>query len=33
MGYRVLFLANPLKLSVNNSQLVIDNGQITKIPL
>lgn len=33
MGYRVLFLANPLKLSVKNSQLVIDNGQITKIPL
>ena len=29
----MLFLANPLKLSVKNSQLVIGNGQITKIPL
>lgn len=33
MGYRVLFLANPVKLSVKNEQLLIDNGEITKIPL
>lgn len=33
MGYRVIFLANPVKLSVNNEQLMIDNGVITKIPL
>lgn len=33
MGYRVIFLANPVKLSVKNEQLLIDNGQITKIPL
>lgn len=33
MGYRVLFLTNPMKLSVKNEQLLIDNGQITKIPL
>lgn len=33
MGYRVLFLANPIKLSVKNEQLLIDNGEITKIPL
>jgi hypothetical protein len=25
MGYRVIFLANPVKLSVKNEQLVIDN--------
>lgn len=33
MGYRVLFLANSMKLSVKNEQLIIDNGQVTKIPL
>lgn len=33
MGYRVLFLANPIKLSVKNEQLIIDNGEITRIPL
>ena len=33
MGYRVLFLANPVKLSVKNEQLLIDNGEVTKIPL
>ena len=33
MGYRVIFLANPVKLSVKNEQLLIDNGEITKIPL
>ncbi|MCD8025738.1 MAG: type II CRISPR-associated endonuclease Cas1 [Clostridiales bacterium] len=33
MGYRVLFLANSMKLSVKNEQLVIDNGDVTKIPL
>ena len=31
MGYRVIFLANPVKLSVKNEQLLIDNGEITKI--
>lgn len=33
MGYRVLFLANPIKLSVKNEQLLIDNGEVTKVPL
>ena len=33
MGYRVIFLANPVKLNVKNEQLLIDNGEITKIPL
>lgn len=33
MGYRVLFLANPVGLSVKNEQLLIDNGEITKVPL
>lgn len=33
MGYRVIFLANPVKLSVINEQLLIGNGEITKIPL
>ena len=33
MGYRVIFLANPVALSVKNEQLLIDNGEITKIPL
>lgn len=33
MGYRVVFLANPVRLSVKNEQLLIDNGEITKIPL
>lgn len=33
MGYRVLFLTNPLKLSVKNEQLLIDNGVVTSIPL
>lgn len=33
MGYRVLFLANPVKLRVKNEQLMIDNGEITRIPL
>ena len=33
MGYRVLFLANPVKLSVKNEQLMIDNGEITRFPL
>ena len=29
----MLFLANPIKLSVKNEQLLIDNGEITRIPL
>lgn len=33
MGYRVLFLANPIRLSVKNEQLLIDNGEITRVPL
>lgn len=33
MGYRVLFLANPVKLSMKNEQLMIDNGEIARIPL
>lgn len=33
MGYRVVFLANAVNLSVKNEQLIIDNGSITKIPL
>ena len=33
MGYRVLFLANPVKLSVKNEQLMIDNGEIARVPL
>ena len=33
MSYRVLFLANPVKLSVKNEQLMIDNGEIARIPL
>ena len=33
MGYRVLFLANPVKLSVKNEQLLIDNGEVTRVPL
>ena len=33
MGYRVIFLANPVKLSSKNEQLLIDNGEVTKIPL
>ncbi|MGN1051591.1 MAG: type II CRISPR-associated endonuclease Cas1 [Acutalibacteraceae bacterium] len=33
MGYRVLFLANPIRLSVKNEQLLIDNGEITQVPL
>ena len=28
MSYRVLFLANPVKLSVKNEQLMIDNGSV-----
>ena len=32
MDYRVLFLANPVKLSVKNEQLMIDNGEITRVP-
>ncbi len=33
MGYRVLFLTNPARLSVKNEQLVIDNGETHKVPL
>ena len=33
MGYRVLFLANPVKLSAKNEQLIVDNGEITRFPL
>ncbi|MCD7773498.1 MAG: type II CRISPR-associated endonuclease Cas1 [Ruminococcus sp.] len=33
MGYRVLFLTNPMKLSVKNEQLIIDNGEVVKVPL
>lgn len=33
MGYRVIFLANPVKLSTKNEQLLIDNGEVTKVPL
>ncbi len=33
MGYRVIFLANPIKLSVKNEQLIIDNGEISSVPL
>ena len=33
MGYRVLFLANPVKLSIKNEQLQIDNGEVVRIPM
>lgn len=33
MGYRVLFIANPAKLSVKNEQLIIDNGEVSRVPL
>ncbi|MBQ7725522.1 MAG: type II CRISPR-associated endonuclease Cas1 [Clostridia bacterium] len=33
MGYRILFLTNPVTLSVKMEQLLIDNGKVTKIPL
>lgn len=33
MGYRVLFLTNPAKLSVKNEQLIVDTGEQRKIPL
>lgn len=33
MGYRVIFLTNPAKLYVKNQQLVIDNGDVFKVPL
>lgn len=33
MGYRILFLANPVKLSVKHEQLLIDNGEVTRVPL
>lgn len=33
MGYRVIFLTNPVRLSVKDEQLIIDNGLKTRIPL
>ena len=33
MGYRVLFLTNPVNLIVKNEQLIIDNGELTRIPI
>ena len=33
MGYRVLFFANLVKLSVKNEQLLIDNGEVVRIPM
>lgn len=33
MGYRVLFLANPVKLNIKNEQLLIDNGEVVRIPM
>lgn len=33
MGYRVIFLTNPARLYVKNQQLVIDNGDVFKVPL
>lgn len=33
MGYRVIFLINPARLYVKNQQLVIDNGDVFKVPL
>ena len=33
MGYRVIFLTGGCKLSVKNEQLMIDNGDTSKIPL
>ncbi len=33
MGYRNIFLTNRVRLSVRNEQLVIDNGEETRIPL
>ncbi len=33
MGYRVIFLTGGCKLSVKNEQLMIDNGDTSKVPL
>ncbi|MBQ9673624.1 MAG: type II CRISPR-associated endonuclease Cas1 [Ruminococcus sp.] len=33
MGYRIIFLTNPVKLSTKNEQLMIDNGEVTRVPL
>lgn len=33
MGYRVIFLTGACKLTVKNEQLVIDNGDKSKVPL
>lgn len=33
MGYRVIFLTNPVNLSAKSEQLLIDNGDVTRIPL
>lgn len=33
MGYRIIFLTNPARLYVKNQQLVIDNGDVFKVPL
>lgn len=33
MGYRVIFLTNPARLYVKSQQLVIDNGDVFKVPL
>ncbi len=33
MGYRVILIANPVKLRSKNEQLLIDNGEVTTIPL
>lgn len=33
MGYRNIFLVNAVRLSVKNEQLLIDNGEVVKVPL
>lgn len=33
MGYRVIFITNPCRLSIKNEQLIIDNGEIARVPL
>ena len=33
MGYRVIFLTKGCRLSVKDEQLLIDNGDVAKIPL
>lgn len=33
MGYRIIFISNPCRLSVKNEQLLIDNGDMAQISL